>query len=264
MISNCGHDERGQYHGGTAGDQTGTEWQIRSWYNRPWDCVLRYPDKKIAQAIANEAIDAANNNFIGYDQWNRLSFWKVLKTVGYKVANIKTAVETDCSAGVSAIVKAVGYQYGIKKLQNIPEGSWTGSMKKTFQDAGFEVLTFSKYRTSEAYLEPGDILLNEKSHTAIEVGTGKKITETATAPKTGGTCTVELTVLKKGSKGAEVKNLQILLKAKGYKGADKKVLELDGSFGSNTDFAVRAFQKAEKLTIDGCVGGQTWSRILKG
>lgn len=264
MISNCGHDERGQYHGGTAGDQTGTEWQIRSWYNRPWDCVLRYPDKKIAQAIANEAIDAANNNFIGYDQWNRLSFWKVLNTVGFKVANVKTAVETDCSAGVSAIVKAVGYQYGIKKLQNIPEGSWTGSMRKTFQDAGFEVLTFSKYRTSEAYLEPGDILLNEKYHTAIEVGNGKKITETATIPTTGGKCTVELSVLKKGSKGAEVKNLQILLKAKGYKGADKKVLELDGSFGSNTDFAVRAFQKAEKLTIDGCVGGQTWSRILKG
>lgn len=267
MISNCGHDERGQYRGGTAGDQTGTEWQLRSWYNRPWHFVLRYPDKKIAQAIANEAIDAANNNFIGYDQSNRLSFWKALKTVGYKVANIKTAVETDCSAGVSAIIKAVGYQYGIKKLQNIPEGSWTGSMRKTFQDAGFEVLTFSKYRTSETYLEPGDILLyhlGDNGHTAIEVGTEKKTTETATAPKTGGKCTVELSVLKKGSKGAEVKNLQILLKAKGYKGADKKVLELDGSFGGNTDFAVRAFQKAEKLTIDGCVGGQTWSRILKG
>lgn len=27
MISNCGHDERGKYSGGKAGDQTGTEWQ---------------------------------------------------------------------------------------------------------------------------------------------------------------------------------------------------------------------------------------------
>ena len=25
MISNCGHDERGKYSGGKAGDQTGTD-----------------------------------------------------------------------------------------------------------------------------------------------------------------------------------------------------------------------------------------------
>lgn len=44
MISNCGHDERGKYSGGKAGDQTGTEWQVINWYNRPWKCVLRHPD----------------------------------------------------------------------------------------------------------------------------------------------------------------------------------------------------------------------------
>lgn len=36
MISNCGHDERGRYSSGKAGDQTGTEWYIRSWYNHKW------------------------------------------------------------------------------------------------------------------------------------------------------------------------------------------------------------------------------------
>ena len=41
MISNCGHDERGKYSRGKAGDQTGTEWQVINWYNRPWKCVLR-------------------------------------------------------------------------------------------------------------------------------------------------------------------------------------------------------------------------------
>lgn len=35
MISNCGHDERGKYSGGKAGDQTRTEWQVINWYNRP-------------------------------------------------------------------------------------------------------------------------------------------------------------------------------------------------------------------------------------
>ena len=39
-ISNCGHDEHGKYSGGQAGDQTGTEWEIKEWYSRPWDVVL--------------------------------------------------------------------------------------------------------------------------------------------------------------------------------------------------------------------------------
>lgn len=265
MISNCGHDENNKYHGGAAGDQTGGEWTLRSWYNRPWDCVLRYPDKKVAQAIANEAIDAANNNNIGYDQWQRTTFWNQLVTAGYKASKIGTKCEADCSAGAMAIVKAVGYQLGIKKLQNVQLVT-TPYMKKELQAAGFEVLTFSKYRTSEAYLEPGDILLNwaPNGHTTIEVGTGKKNTETTTAPTTGGKCIVELTELKKGMKSTEVKSLQILLKAAGYKGADKKVLTIDGSFGGNTDFAVRAFQKAAKLTVDGVVGAKTWAKLIKG
>ena len=38
MISNCGHDENGRYSGGKAGDQTGTEWRVINWYNRPCGC----------------------------------------------------------------------------------------------------------------------------------------------------------------------------------------------------------------------------------
>ena len=49
-LSNSGHDERGQYTNGQAGDQGG-EWTICDWYQYPWDggwlCVLRYPDAKV-------------------------------------------------------------------------------------------------------------------------------------------------------------------------------------------------------------------------
>ena len=55
MISNCGHDERGKYSGGKAGDQTGTEWQVINWYNRPWKCVLRHPDAATRKLIAQMA-----------------------------------------------------------------------------------------------------------------------------------------------------------------------------------------------------------------
>ena len=46
-ISNSGHDENGRYNGGAAGDQTGDEWYLRSWYNRPWNCVIRYTKNHI-------------------------------------------------------------------------------------------------------------------------------------------------------------------------------------------------------------------------
>lgn len=67
-ISNCGHDENGRYAGGRAGDQTGTEYRIMNWYSRPWLCVLRFNDTKIAAMIADMATKAAQNNLVGYDQ----------------------------------------------------------------------------------------------------------------------------------------------------------------------------------------------------
>lgn len=54
-------------------------------------------------------------------------------------------------------------------------------------------------------------------------------------------------ILKKGSKGGEVKQLQVLL------GADQ-----DGIFGSATESAVKSFQSSHGLTVDGIVGEKTW------
>ena len=74
-ISNSGHDERNRYHSGKAGDQTGTEWCIRSWYKRPWNVVIRFTDSKIANMLATLSIYAARNNKIGYDQYQRTTYW---------------------------------------------------------------------------------------------------------------------------------------------------------------------------------------------
>lgn len=74
---------------------------------------------------------------------------------------------------------------------------------------------------------------------------------------------VELKQIRKGSYCAEVKTVQRLLNALGYKGSNGKVLTVDGDFGTNTDYAVRAFQTAEKLAVDGIVGKDTWSALLK-
>ena len=64
--------------------------------------------------------------------------------------------------------------------------------------------------------------------------------------------------LKQGSKGKHVEVLQALLQAKGY-----DVQVIDGTFGAVTDKQVRAYQKAQGITVDGIVGYETWPVVLK-
>jgi len=63
--------------------------------------------------------------------------------------------------------------------------------------------------------------------------------------------------LRRGSRGSTVVDLQTRLKTLGFDpGA------IDGIFGSGTDAAVRAFQRARGIAADGIVGSQTWARLL--
>jgi hypothetical protein len=66
---------------------------------------------------------------------------------------------------------------------------------------------------------------------------------------------VDLPYLRKGDKGAPVRSLQALL-------STRSSLEVDGSFGKNTDTAVRALQAAAALDVDGVVGPDTWRALL--
>ncbi|MBQ9020602.1 MAG: peptidoglycan-binding protein [Eggerthellaceae bacterium] len=195
MISNSGHDENGRYTGGKAGDQTGGEWELRSWYNRPWDFVARHPDAKVRKLIAQYATNAAKNDKIGYDQSQRTTFWQQLKNAkDYDPKNIKTACEADCSAGVAAIVKAVGYRLGIEKLKRVSEDMWTGNERSVLKQAGFEILTASKYLTSDSYLLAGDVLCNESHHTAINVTDGAKANSGGSSTSKGGSSTSKKSV----------------------------------------------------------------------
>ena len=63
-------------------------------------------------------------------------------------------------------------------------------------------------------------------------------------------------VLRPGSSGQAVRELQQALKGLGYDpGA------VDGHFGPRTEIAVKAFQKAQGLTVDGIVADITWLNI---
>jgi peptidoglycan hydrolase-like protein with peptidoglycan-binding domain len=63
-------------------------------------------------------------------------------------------------------------------------------------------------------------------------------------------------VLRPGSSGDVVRQLQSALQGLGYNpGA------IDGQFGSRTEAAVKAFQRAQGIAVDGVVGDITWLNI---
>src|SRR5512136_3016836 len=65
-------------------------------------------------------------------------------------------------------------------------------------------------------------------------------------------------VYKVGSMGEEVKKIQGRLKTLGYyKGP------IDGEFGGGTEAAIKAFQKAKRLMVDGIVGATTWKALFR-
>ncbi len=65
-----------------------------------------------------------------------------------------------------------------------------------------------------------------------------------------------MTLLKRGSEGQEVKELQYKLKK-----ILRKSLSIDGDYGPSTERTVKLFQKLYSLTVDGSVGRQTQSKI---
>ena len=252
-IANCGSDERGKYSGGSAGDQTGKEYCVRPWYNRPWLCVLRHPDAKVGQKLATKAKNAANNDNIGYDQGQRLTFYNALKAANWKPKDIKTKCEADCSSSTAALVIAVGHALNLTKLQRINPACTTSNLRAALKEAGFEVLMDTKYLSSDAYLLQGDILLNDGHHVAINLTTGSKATVTTSSgtKKKIPTLASAPPNIQFGTIGKDVRYLQEDLNYLGIKGKDGKALTVDSAFGKNTEFALRAFQKKYGLVVDG-------------
>lgn len=84
-----------------------------------------------------------------------------------------------------------------------------------------------------------------------------KVEETVTKPTVPNIYySVRLPLLKRGSEGAAVKSMQMLLLVNGY-----KLVEY-GSFGEKTETALKAYQKANNLEVDGKCGEKTWAALI--
>ena len=258
-VSNCGHDENNRYSGGKAGDQSGTEWYLIPWYqysNGGWNYVLRWKDNELANLFADLAIEAAQNDLVGYDQWQRNTFWTQLQAAGYRPAKIKVACETDCSKGTIDLIRAVGYLKGIADLQKC-SATYTGDMMNWFQSAAgkkyFDILT-GKHLTDPGVAKRGDINLNTAHHVNITVDNGENAG--AETNQKEGVYMFEVGMVQVGSIGNDVKLLQQLLCYHGYG------LAVDSEFGNITKSAVMEYQKKNGLVVDGIVGEQTWKNLL--
>lgn len=171
MAVKIGHasiDENGKARGGAAGDQTGREVCTRDWYSKNWNKVIRAKNSKIAEKIAKAMEAACANNNIGYDQNQRTTLFVQAQAKKWDISKITTKCETDCSALVAVCVNAAGV--------SVSKDIYTGNEAKALKATGkFDILTDSKYLTTDKNLKRGDILLNEGSHTAVVLSNGANI-----------------------------------------------------------------------------------------
>ncbi len=79
-----------------------------------------------------------------------------------------------------------------------------------------------------------------------------------------GTCKVELKMFIQGAVDPQVKTIQRILNAIGFKGKDRKTLTVDGELGENTAYAIEQLQRANgmKNINFGTVAAKTWELLL--
>jgi len=197
----------------------------------------------------------------------------------------------DCSA---AVIQA-WENAGVPVKSN--GASYTGNMYPVFIRCGFKDVTSTVNLSTGAGLLRGDVLLNSSAHTAMYCGDGKEVEASInefggiTGGQPGDQTGWEFLIrpyrnypwnfvlrwpekaeevkymfsvkeIKKGDKGQDVYLLQSLLKGKGWKDANNKVLKLDKSFGVATESALKKYQKKFGLTANGVCNTKTWKKLL--
>lgn len=252
-IGHASMDERGKAAGGAAGDQTGKEVCVRSWYSGGWHTVLRPKSRAIAEKSAKACEAACENPNIGYDQAGRNSLYAAAKEASFDLSGIDKPCACDCSSlmHVCMIAGGANMAYG-------SNATTTGVMVREIMNTGdFEKLTDSKYLTTDRYLKRGDILV-KKGHTAMVLEDGAEAAAWQEYKPDIATVyySVRLPVLHRGMKSDAVKAMQQLLSARGYD------LPTNGTFDEITALALYQFQKEMALVAYSKCGPDTWSALL--
>ena len=184
-IAHSSIDERGRISGGQAGDQTKKEVCIRTWYNFAATQVIRITHEEIRIQFANNMIDCANNDNIGYDQGGRNTLLTEAEKVGFDFSKIKVKCECDCSSLATicilgAIYKILGKDAYLKaKEVLVVKGNCatTSTLKTRLQNVGViqvKVYNQTAYTRGTSNAVYGDIYNKPGSHVVCFIDNGKK------------------------------------------------------------------------------------------
>lgn len=211
-----------------------------------YDCQTKVTDGKI-NSVSQVAADANNweadlfvsNHFNagGGDGYEALVYSEKRVSLG-KIFEKHVKAAGQNSRGVK-----IRPDLGVLRLTNMPavlnEGAFVDNLKD-IQDWN-----------DDAELKQMGIAYAKAAAEALELE--KKVSE----PEEVNPVSYNLPVLSRGSEGNTVKAMQILLSGWGYScgGAD-------GDFGSKTENALKQYQSATGLEVDGECGPATWSELL--
>lgn len=217
-------NEKGGITGGTPGDQTGKEILIRAYRNYPWTHVLRFAE------------DAETEP------------WKA------------TGTATSTKDGTKILVSAGGNSVGTLNKGNRFEidGTKSGNyvrVKVANIGIGYIHKDYVVYDgVSGSTPAAAASVKSDDWIKRLQVAIGANQDGIA-GPETLGKCPL----VKNGSSGSVTRLLQEKLIALGYSCGNAGA---DGICGSGTVAAIKAYQKAKGLTVDGIAGKNTWSKLL--
>ena len=207
---------------------------------------------------------------------------------GYSQLNRYGDPDYDCSWLTIDALRHAGFE--------MAGATYTGNMDKVLEAEGFKNVISSVNVATGAGLIRGDVL-RKPGHVAVYCGNGMEVE--AAADEYGGiegrnpgdqtgweiliqpyqpvwtavyrydenqilpeTYSFKFKKVWKGCTGKDVKRLQALLRARGFRDDDGNTIKIDGVFGDKTEQAVKRFQKKYKLDADGIVGRDTWTKLL--
>lgn len=249
IIGSARSDERGKITGGKAGDQNkGREVSTQNYYvhSKGWR-VFRAKDADKRKKIAEAMKAACANDNIGYDQYERNTLYYRAQPYGFDPSKVVSACETDCSALVRVCCAFAGIK--VKDFNTSTEAN------VLLASGAFTELKGEKYTKKSDFLAAGDVLVTKtKGHTVIVLtdGNGAENEPVSVSYKLGDR------ILRNGSEGEDVKDMQEYLNQLGYNCG-----KVDGDFGDNTEMGLIKFQKEHNLEADGEYGSKSHAALMK-
>lgn len=228
----------------------------------------------IGNIFARPAYMASSNYGIGYD--GRVGMYVEEKNRSWcssRYANDQRAVTIECASDSTEpyAFREVVYQRLIELCADICKRNgkkkllWLGEKEKTLNynpKADEMVLTVHRWFANKSC--PGNWMYARMGDLAAKVTAAldgeQPVTPTPT-PEKEETVKMELRMLKRGMSGNDVRAAMLLMKDKGY--YPYTIPATDKLFGPKMEAGVRKMQQEHNLGVDGMIGHNSWTYLLK-